>query len=156
MSLDEALAAVVRGLRKNKGLSQEDLNTLDRSYLSRIERGRTKVTVEVLHRIAVLLEVEVSLLLVLMTSLLEKEPADSVIQRLGEQVASLKKEGVFSSIDEMLATERPVSGRDRKAKASENMANARKMRTTGASLSEIAKELNLSKSTVHEYLKKSE
>lgn len=156
MSLDEALAAVVRGLRKNKGLSQEDLNTLDRSYLSRIERGRTKVTVEVLHRIAVLLEVEVSLLLVLMTSLLEKESVDSVIQRLGEQVSSLKKEGVFSSIDEMLATERPVSGRDRKAKASENMAYARKMRTTGASLSEIAKELNLSKSTVHEYLKKSE
>jgi transcriptional regulator with XRE-family HTH domain len=156
MSLDEALAAVVRGLRKSKGLSQEDLNTVDRSYLSRIERGRNKVTVEVLHRIAVLLEVEVSLLLVLMTSLLEKEPADSVMQRLGEQVSCLKKEGVFSSIDEMLATERPVSGRDRKAKASENMANARKMRTTGASLSEIAKELNLSKSTVHEYLKKSE
>jgi transcriptional regulator with XRE-family HTH domain len=156
MSLDEALAAVVRGLRKSRGLSQEDLNTVDRSYLSRIERGRNKVTVEILHRIAVLLEVDVSLLLVLMTSLLEKEPADSVIQRLGEQVSSLKKDGVFSSIDEMLATKRPVSGRDRKAKASQNMAEARRMRATGASLSEIAEKLNLSKSTVHEYLKKSE
>ena len=156
MSLDEALAAVVRGLRKSRGLSQEDLNTVDRSYLSRIERGRTKVTVEVLHRIAVLLEVEVGLLLVLTSSLLGKEPVDLVMQRLAEQLSNLKKAGVFPSIDEMLAAYRPVNGRDRKAKASQNMAEARTMRATGASLSEIAEKLNLSKSTVHEYLKKSE
>jgi len=156
MSLDEALAAVVRGLRKSRGLSQEDLNTVDRSYLSRIERGRTKVTVEVLLRIAVLLEVEVGLLLVLTSSLLGKEPVDLVMQRLAEQLSNLKKAGVFPSIDEMLAAYRPVNGRDRKAKASQNMAEARRMRATGASLSEIAEKLNLSKSTVHEYLKKSE
>lgn len=156
MLLEEALAAVVRGVRKSKRLSQEDLNTIDRSYLGRIERGRTKVTVDVLNRIAVLLEVEVGLLLVLASSILEKQPVELVMQRLDAQLSGLKQAGVYLGIDEMLTAKRPITGRDRKENASKNLAIARKLRATGASLSEIAKELKLSKSTVHEYLKRSD
>lgn len=156
MSLDEALAAVVRGVRRSKGLSQEDLNTVDRSYLGRIEGGRVKVTVEVLNRIAVMLGVEVGLLLLLASSLLEKEPIESVMHRLNEQLASLKEANVFPTIDEMLAVKRPATGRDRKAEAARNLASAQKMRAAGASLAAIAKELNISTSTVHAYLKRDE
>lgn len=156
MSLDEALAAVVRAVRRSKGLSQEDLNTVDRSYLGRIEGGRVKVTVEVLNRIAVMLGVEVGLLLLLASSLLKKEPVDVVMQRLNEQLVSLREANVFSSIDEMLAAKRPATGRDRKADAARNLASAQKMRAAGASFAAIAKELKLSTSTVHGYLKRSE
>lgn len=40
MDAAEALAVVVRGIRRGQGLSQEDINSLGRSHFSRIERGK--------------------------------------------------------------------------------------------------------------------
>jgi DNA-binding NarL/FixJ family response regulator len=91
--------------------------------------------------------------LLLASSLLEKEPIEVVMQRLNDQLASLKEGNAF---DEMLTTKRPATGRDRKVDAARNIASARKMRAAGASFAAIAKELNLSTSTVHGYLKRSE
>lgn len=153
MSLNKALAQVVRGVRISKGLSQEDLSTVDRSYLGRIEGGRTQVTVEVLNRIAVLLGVDVGLLVILATSVLEEEPSQVTIRRIDSQLSALGQRGPYSSIDEMLEAKRPPTGRDRKANAAENVASARRMRSQGASLAEIGKALGLAKSTVHAYLK---
>lgn len=153
MSLNEALALVVRGVRKSKSLSQEDLNTVDRSYLGRIERGRAQVTVEVLNRIAIGLGVDVGLLIILATSVLEDEPSQVTIRRIDRQLSQLDQGGTYSSINDMLEAKRPLSGRDRKANAAENLAIAQRMRSEGASLAEIARALGLAKSTVHAYLK---
>jgi transcriptional regulator with XRE-family HTH domain len=155
MSLSKALAQVVRGVRISQGLSQEDLSTVDRSYLGRIEGGRAQVTVEVLNRIAGLLGVDVGLLVILATSVLEGEPSQVTIRRIDSQLSQLGQGGPYSSIDEMLEAKRPPTGRDRKAKAAENLASARRMRSEGASLAEIGKALGLAKSTVHVYLKQS-
>lgn len=153
MSLSKALAQVVRGVRISKGLSQEDLSTVDRSYLGRIEGGRAQVTVEVLNRIAVLLGVDVGLLVILATSVLEEEPSQVTIRRIDRQLSQLDQGGPYSSINEMLEAKRPPTGRDRKANAAENLATAQRMRSEGASLAEIARALGLAKSTVHAYLK---
>ena len=153
MSLNKALAQVVRGVRISKGLSQEDLSTVDRSYLGRIEGGRAQVTVEVLNRIAILLGVDVGLLVILATSVLEEEPSQVTIRRIDRQLSHLDQGGPYSSINEMLEAKRPPTGRDRKANAAENLAIAQRMRSEGASLAEIARALGLSKSTVHAYLK---
>jgi transcriptional regulator with XRE-family HTH domain len=153
MSLNKALAQVVRGVRISKGLSQEDLSTVDRSYLGRIEGGRAQVTVEVLNRIAVLLGVDVGLLVILATSVLEEEPSQVTIRRIDRQLSELDQGGPYSSIAEMLKAKRPPTGRDRKANAAENLAVAQRMRSEGASLAEIARALGLAKSTVHAYLK---
>lgn len=153
MSLNEALALVVRGVRKSKGLSQEDLNTVDRSYLGRIERGRAQVTVEVLNRIAIVLGVDVGLLIILATSVQEDEPSQVTIRRIDRQLSQLDQGGTYSSINDMLEAKKPPSGRDRKANAAENLAIAQRMRSEGASLAEIGKALGLAKSTVHAYLK---
>ncbi|RZI60530.1 MAG: XRE family transcriptional regulator [Pseudomonas sp.] len=93
MSLNEALALVVRGVRKSKGLSQEDLNTVDRYYLGRIERGRAQVTVEVLNRIAIALGVDVGLLIILATSVLGDEPSQVTIRRIDRQLSQLDQGG---------------------------------------------------------------
>ena len=58
MEAAEALAVVVRALRRKKGLTQENLITIDRSYWGRIERGEVNITIDVLIRLAALLEVE--------------------------------------------------------------------------------------------------
>ena len=52
MSLSEAFAAVVRALRQKSGMSQDDLPLIDRSYLSRVERGKGNVSIEMLLKIS--------------------------------------------------------------------------------------------------------
>ncbi|WP_062309521.1 helix-turn-helix domain-containing protein [Polynucleobacter sinensis] len=56
------LAKNVRSLRKNIGLSQEDLAfqcDIDRTYISKVERGIANPSLLVLSRIAEILQVEI-------------------------------------------------------------------------------------------------
>lgn len=60
MSNEELFGKVVRQLRKQKGLSQEqlaDLCELDRTYISLIERGLRQPTLKTLFRIACSLQI---------------------------------------------------------------------------------------------------
>ncbi|MDI5891779.1 helix-turn-helix domain-containing protein [Halomonas rhizosphaerae] len=53
----------VRNIRKNKGLSQEELAALagiDRSYMGHIERGEKNITLTKIYQISEALGVEVS------------------------------------------------------------------------------------------------
>lgn len=53
--LSEALGINIRNARQEIGLSQENLAlkaAIDRSYMSRIERGKANLSVEVLYKIA--------------------------------------------------------------------------------------------------------
>jgi len=57
------LASVIRGIRKNKSISQEELSDwagLDRSCIERIERGERNVTLLNLLRIARVLDCELA------------------------------------------------------------------------------------------------
>ncbi len=59
--IDQAIANVLRELREEKGLSQEQLSfdaELHRTYISQLERGLKSVTVKTLLRITDVLGVE--------------------------------------------------------------------------------------------------
>jgi transcriptional regulator with XRE-family HTH domain len=61
MGVREILAANLRRLRKKQGLSQEELAyraSIDRGYISSIERGVYAVTIDILDRLARALDVE--------------------------------------------------------------------------------------------------
>jgi len=61
MDLRQVFAANLRRLRHAKGLSQEDLAyeaDVNRTYMSKIERGGTWVGLEIIGKLAVALEVE--------------------------------------------------------------------------------------------------
>jgi transcriptional regulator with XRE-family HTH domain len=61
MDLRQVFATNLRRLRHAKGLSQEDLAhdaDVNRSYMSRLERGGTYVGLEIIGRLAEVLEVE--------------------------------------------------------------------------------------------------
>ena len=61
MDLREVFAANLRRLRHAKGLSQEDLAysaEVNRSYLSKLEKGATYVGLEIIGKLAAVLEVE--------------------------------------------------------------------------------------------------
>ena len=56
----------IRLLRKNKGLTQEQLATLlqiNRHYLSRIETGKSEPTVSILKKIVLIFDIDLNMLL---------------------------------------------------------------------------------------------
>lgn len=66
MSLAESLGARIRFYRKQKGLSQEKLAELCRlhpSYVGQIERGEKNITVEILRRLSLGLDISMAELL---------------------------------------------------------------------------------------------
>jgi len=61
MDLRQVFAANLRRLRHAKGMSQEDLAhqaNVNRTYMSKIEKGGTWVGLEIIGKLAVVLEVE--------------------------------------------------------------------------------------------------
>ena len=66
MDLRQVFAANLRRLRHAKGLSQEDLAyeaDVNRTYMSKIEKGATYVGLEIIGKLAAVLDVEPSDLL---------------------------------------------------------------------------------------------
>lgn len=66
MGIREIFAKNLRAIRRNKGLSQEELASradLDRTYISSLERNIYNPTIDVVERLAVALEVEAATLL---------------------------------------------------------------------------------------------
>lgn len=154
MQLNKALAVVIRGVRKSRGLSQEDFSTVDRSYLVRIEAGRANVTLEMLQRIATLVGVELEILVLLTSAVQAHEPLASVVQQLGQKIERLASSNIYQHIDEAARAPTNIPGRPKKAGEAQRIADAVKLRETGLSLAEIAQTLNLSKTTIHRYLSK--
>ncbi len=66
MELRKVFAQNLRGLRKQRGLSQEDLADeagIDRTYVSSLERGVYNATIPMIERLAKALDVEPAALL---------------------------------------------------------------------------------------------
>ena len=152
MSLSEAFAVVIRALRQKSGMSQDDLSLLDRSYLSRVERGKGNVSIEMLLRISKMLDAEPTVLMLLTTSLLSEQATDVALERISRKQETLKETGVIELIS---SGGRPRQhGRPSNLAASERLKLAPQLKQKGLSNSEIARELDVSKSTVQRYLAK--
>ena len=152
MSLSEAFATVVRALRQTSGMSQDDLPLIDRSYLSRVERGKGNVSIEMLLKISKMLDAEPTVLMLLTTSLLSEESTDVALERISGKLEALKETGVIELIS---SGGRPRQhGRPSNLAASERLKLAPQLKQKGLSNSEIARELDVSKSTVQRFLAK--
>ena len=150
MSLSQAFAAVVRALRQKSGMSQDDLPLIDRSYLSRVERGKGNVSIEMFMKISKMLDTEPTVLMLLTTSLLSEEATDVALERISRKIETLKETGVFEFIS---SGGMPLQhGRPSNLAASERLKLAPQLKQNGLSNSEIARELDVSKSTVQRYL----
>lgn len=153
MEAAQALAVVVRALRRRKGLTQENLITIDRSYWGQIERGEVNITIDVLIRLAALLEVEPASLILMATSLQSNEPFGEGLKRISKQLNRIKKESVDQEMESLARAGKLPPGRPVRSDAAQKAAEANRLNSAGVPVAEISEALGLSKTTVRRYLK---
>ncbi|MFG6206165.1 helix-turn-helix domain-containing protein [Pseudomonas retamae] len=153
MEAAEALAVVIRAMRREKGLSQDDLNTIDLSYLGRIERGEVNITVDILVRLASILELDAAVLILMATSLQSQEPFTDALKRLTKQLNRIKKDGIDLEIEALSSAGKLRPGRPAGSGAAQKAAEANRMKNAGVPVIEIGRALGLSETTVRRYLK---
>jgi len=155
MEASEALAVVVRAVRRKKGLSQENLISIDRSYWGQIERGEVNITIDVLIRLAALLEVEAASLILMATSLQSKEPFSEGLKRLTKQLNRIKRDSTDLEMESLAQAGKLLPGRPARSDAAHKAAEANRLKNAGVSVTEISQQLGLSKTTVRRYIKTS-
>ncbi|HDS1819295.1 TPA: transcriptional regulator [Pseudomonas putida] len=146
----EALATVVRALRNESKRSQDELAAIDQSHLSRVERGKVDVSLQMFFRIASMLEIEPAVLMLLTDSLKTEESVETVLERTHAKLAALKKRGVIDRLPSSSLLRTP--GRPPQPEMLARSERALQLKREGMSLAQIAKELKVSKTTVHRYL----
>lgn len=153
MDAAEALAVVVRGIRRGQGLSQEDINSLGRSHFSRIERGEVSIGLDVLVRLAGILDLDPATLVLMATALQNHESFRDGQKRLSKQLARIKKAGIDLEIESQALAGKPPPGRPARPGAAANALEAARLKQDGMSVVQIALRLGLSEATVRRYLK---
>ena len=124
MDAAEALAVVVRGIRRGQGLSQEDVNSIGRSHLSRIERGELSITLDVLVRLAGILDLDPAALILMATSLQAHESFKDGLKRLSKQLNRIKKAGIDLEIESLVRAGKLPPGRPARSEAAANALEA--------------------------------
>jgi transcriptional regulator with XRE-family HTH domain len=149
MSLRIAYGSALKFLRARQDSSQEDLgHAIDRSYISRLERGERSVTLDVSHSLAEALEVDPLTLLVLAYAAERDQTPQQVLDHL---LVDLTATGLKGSKIPSLPPEsrHPVT-----VAAEELRARIRELVDQGLSQAEVARRLGIARQTVSNHLKK--
>ncbi|WP_176506202.1 helix-turn-helix domain-containing protein [Pseudomonas urethralis] len=94
MTLKSSFAVVLRALRSKRNISQRDFSdTTSRTYLSKLEGGKSSVTLDKLEQLSERLELTALALLALTVSEDTGEPASLLVAKLGEEILTLEREG---------------------------------------------------------------
>lgn len=149
MSLRIAYGSALKFLRARQDASQEDLgHAIDRSYISRLERGERSVTLDVSHSLAEALDVDPLTLLVLTYA---AERGQTPQQVVGHLLGDLTSIGLMESKIPSLPpdTPHPVT-----VAAEELRARIKALIDEGLSQAEVARRLGVARQTVSNHLKK--
>lgn len=153
MEAAEALAIVVRGLRRVRKVSQEEMGSIGRSHLSRIEQGDVNIRLDVLVRLAEILELDAAALLLMVTAVQNEESFRDGLRRLSKQLKKIGKSGIDLEIQSLLGDGKKPTGRPARPDAAAKAVEARRLKTSGMAVPEIATSLGLSEATIRRYLR---
>ncbi|BDB19236.1 hypothetical protein cym2001_26010 [Pseudomonas sp. CYM-20-01] len=99
MSLKNAFAAVLKAMRAGKGLTQRNLAEVSsRTYVSKLERGQSSPTLEMITALSGPLNVH-PLTLVAITLCAESgESTNALLRRAQDELADLARDGILMSL----------------------------------------------------------
>ncbi|QED86171.1 helix-turn-helix domain-containing protein [Pseudomonas amygdali pv. tabaci str. ATCC 11528] len=147
--LKQALAAVVRTIRGNLGLTQESLaHAASRTYLSRIENAETNPTIEKFAELAEALGLNPVSLMALVLSTRDNTSAADVLAKAAEDLKSLEAkistDDIRAHLAGMTIQKRPAARPSDPLKLQQVI----ERKNAGLTKAETARQLGLSRSTV--------
>lgn len=99
MSLKIAFAAVLKAMRASRGLTQRNLAEVSsRTYVSKLERGYSSPTLDMLFTLSGPLNVNPLTLIAITLSAESGESVTTLLRRAQEEVADLVQEGVLNAL----------------------------------------------------------
>ncbi|WJM96174.1 helix-turn-helix transcriptional regulator [Pseudomonas defluvii] len=99
MSLKSSFATVLRTLRSKRNISQRDFGDTSRTFLSKLEGGRSSLTLDKLDQISQRLELSPLTLLTLTLSLEAGKPAVELIDHLRSEIEGLERDGGLPGLE---------------------------------------------------------
>jgi transcriptional regulator with XRE-family HTH domain len=149
MPLKESLAAVVRLVRRSRGLNKDDLQgVLDQKHIYNLENARSSVTLDTLEELACALGIDPLTLLTVAASLDRSQSHEQLLEHLGEQGNELDAMGIMkkrpSEFQVGILVPMPAGRRTPLPKIQAILA----CRKRGMSQKEASQELGISTSTV--------
>ena len=147
--LKPALAAVVRAVRGNLGLTQENLaHAASRTYLSKIENAESSPTIDKFVELAEALGMSPLAFMALILSTRDKTPSSALLAEAAEELKELQKR---VSDDDIAAHLAGIDLVKRPAARPVNLVKLKKVlecKEIGLSKAETARRLGISRSTV--------
>ncbi|TNF83507.1 helix-turn-helix domain-containing protein [Pseudomonas sp. ICMP22404] len=99
MSLKIAFAAVLKAMRASRGLTQRNLAEVSsRTYVSKLERGYSSPTLEMLTTLSGPLNVNPLTLIAITLSAESGESVSTLLRRAQEEVTNLAQAGVLNAL----------------------------------------------------------
>lgn len=144
----EALAAVLRSIRADRGLAREAVPDVETRTLFNLENAKTGVTIETLQKVAHALDVHPLALLVLATSADEEIAPSELMKGLAKELRGLESSGVVARISNHIVKGQLVPERAGKRHSEETIDAVRSLKAEGKTQKEIYEALGLSRSTV--------
>ena len=99
MSLKTAFAAVLKAMRTSRGLTQEHLSDASsRTYLSKLERAQSSLTLDKLQAISQTLELSPLTLVTITLANESGAPLQDLLNRLETELIDLRRSGVLRDL----------------------------------------------------------
>lgn len=99
MTLKTSFASVLRALRSKRNITQRDFaDTTSRTYLSKLEQGKSSITLDKLEQVSERLGLSPLTLLTLTLSEDTGQPAKDLISKLSEELADLQRDGGLAGL----------------------------------------------------------
>lgn len=104
MTLKTSFARVLRALRSKRNISQRDFaDTTSRTYLSKLELGKSSITLDKFRQVSQRLDLSPLTLLTLTLSQDTGLTVSDLMSKLHEELADLQRGGGLPSLNTMLA-----------------------------------------------------
>ncbi|WP_410481649.1 helix-turn-helix domain-containing protein [Pseudomonas plecoglossicida] len=150
MSLKPAFAAMLRSVRDAQSRTQENVATAtSRTYLGHLENGSSNVSLDKLNELAHSLGLSPLTLIALTLSAHDECSADEALQRAHDEIHKLGEAVKLEVIRAHLVDGKLVKRKPHRPADAEKLARVQACKAKGMTQSAAARELGLSKGTVH-------